>query len=512
MSNIDIINTVIADIYEKYKDDKYIMEKMENYINELPDFLQKCKDKKSRMNELVLEQDAFVRNFLNTNLYFYVSTTDKYVYYDNTHYTAISEDDLLYEILTSITKQNSELSTWKQRTKINIIKKIKERSLVQYTPNSKTIQFVLNLLSPLFTSKNRVKYLLTLMGDSILRKNETQNHHFMDAKSKNFVRELNNLCYFYLGSNMNNTIKYKYHDAHDFSQCRFIQVNENIKNETLWNLCFQHSIDIFCVASHYSLRYKSSDNYLLNHSNDGELIETTMYLRDKTPQQLTDIFIREYISILPEDVANVNEGISWKNMLYLWRIFLESKGLPNVLFQDSFKQILTTHDSVNPPDLQHTKYVNGVFMGMTSKYLPLVRSFIDFWNDNITINTTDANSELEIEEIRLLFNGECGYKTGITEKMIIDILTHFFPNVEICSDKFIYGISCRLWDKEMDIEIAMKSLKNIDNLNFENINIEEKYLYYCKYYSNEENKLVVGKSFFETSEPSITERLLHQNF
>jgi hypothetical protein len=84
--------------------------------------------------------------------------------------------------------------------------------------------------------------------------------------------------------------------------------------------------------------------------------------------------------------------------------------------------------------------VNGTFVGKTSKYLPLIQDFIEFWKNNIrrqdgvggdspnSPNSPDS-SEFEIDEIRLMFNHECGYKTNITDKTIIQILTHFFPDI-----------------------------------------------------------------------------------
>ena len=62
---------------------------------------------------------------------------------------------------------------WKHKTKLNIIKQIRERSLFTCIPETDTIQDILyNLYPAIFTSKNCAKYFLTIIGDNILKKNQ----------------------------------------------------------------------------------------------------------------------------------------------------------------------------------------------------------------------------------------------------------------------------------------------------------------------------------------------------
>jgi hypothetical protein len=226
-----------------------------------------------------------------------------------------------------------------------------------------------------------------------------------------------------------------------------------------------------------------------------------MILKDKTPEDLVDIFIKEYIQTIPRISSNASSpyssspyssspmsmelaskqlyGITWKNMLYLWRNFLENKELPTIMFHDSLRNILISHYSEN--------FINDEFVGLTSKYLPLVQNFIDFWEKHII----EDDSELEIEEIRILFKNNSRVTTSnITDKQIIDILTYFFPQIEIISEKYIYGVSCNLWDKDLDIKTALQTLPN------SNVDIDDKYLHYCAIYSVD-NNLLVSKSYFE---------------
>jgi hypothetical protein len=96
---------------------------------------------------------------------------NSFYYYDNITYKLIKEDNIQHKLLSSISKDRT-LMDWKYRTKINIIKQIKSRSLWKSIPESITIQNVLNLLYPsIFSCKDHAKYFLTLIGDNILKKN-----------------------------------------------------------------------------------------------------------------------------------------------------------------------------------------------------------------------------------------------------------------------------------------------------------------------------------------------------
>ena len=72
-------------------------------------------------------------------------------------------------------------------------------------------------------------------------------------------------------------------------------------------------------------------------------------------------------------------SISWKNMQYLWKQFIETEKLPNVFFTTTLKNIL----------IKKYKYdeSSDTFLDCTSKLLPTVSKFIQFWNDNIEMNT-----------------------------------------------------------------------------------------------------------------------------
>ena len=70
-------------------------------------------------------------------------------------------------------------------------------------------------------------------------------------------------------------------------------------------------------------------------------------------------------------------------MIYLWKIYLESKNLPSIMFMTAFKlkiNLITTFDSKNE------NYTN-----LTSKSLLTASNFIAFWDKNIYYEEDELN-------------------------------------------------------------------------------------------------------------------------
>jgi hypothetical protein len=515
-------HTTINELYQKYESDPYMISKITSYIcTQLPNICENIKlthyQRALRMEELNTEQDAFIQSFLTNNQYFYASATDKYFFYDGIQYQIISEDDILHKVLSTISNGRN-LMSWKQRTKISIMKRIRENSLIQTIPESETIQTVLDALCPsIFATRNEAKYFLTIVGDNIRRKN-TNLIHYIPQTAKNFLRELNSASQFVLGVSLFQTFKHKFHD-HTYSECRLVNINDIVKQDNSWtNLISQHALDIICVACHYSSRYESSDDYLLKHSHDMELTMSVCYLKDKSQVDIVDRFITSYLDIHKNsvDVANVNiidtqsirgTQITWKNMQYLWKHYLDMCGLPSVMFLLTFKTILT--DKL----MMYYNKDHDTFIGICSKHLPAIQTFLSFWDEAII--TDETETEFEIDEVVTLFRRWCELNhhnvTTLNDKQILDIIAYFFPAVDIERDKYLAGIRCSMWDKQLDIHIALDSMKGVlrethtgterslsPSVN-RNIAIYDAYIFYCKYYTNTSDTyhLIVSKAYFE---------------
>ena len=522
-SKIDEAKKAIEELFIKYSGNDFMLSKTHQYIcNQVPTILDKFKqthdEQISRIESLTEEQNNFIEYFLNTNRYFYVQFTEKFFFYDGEHYQMIKEDDILYNVLTSINK-DTNLMSWKQRTKNFVMKRIKDNSLLKSIPESFTIQYVLDLLYPVFfQSKLEAKYFLTILGDNILKKNSNL-IHYIDTKAKHFIRELNSVCQSLLNLNLYQTFKYKYHEQHDYVECRLLQVNDTIKSENLWiNIINTAALDLICVACHYSNRYKNSDNVLINNSSDIGLMKRIFYLKDTTSEQLIQLFVSDILQISNKGIPIVIETnqiratqITWKNMQYLWRQFLDSHSLPTIMVQNKLKTVLIEKLT------QYYVEEQDSFIGICSKYLPDIQKFLSFWEDTIEFDETEA--DFEIEEVSYLFRKWCETRdesiTNMNDKQILDLITYYYPDIETDRDKYICKIRCSLWDKQLDIHTSLENLKSTllhkyyrehgSIANYErttsplaghNISIYDAYKYYCTFYSSQ-NKPIVNKSYFE---------------
>ena len=149
--------------------------KTESFIcQQLPILLQNIEknhaEQAQRITELNAEQDTFIQGFLASNRYFYASPTENFFYYDGTNYANVTEDEIIHNVLSSISRDRS-LMSWKYKTKSAIMKRIKENAIFTCIPESATIQSVLNSLYPAtFATKAEAKYFLTVLGDNMLKK------------------------------------------------------------------------------------------------------------------------------------------------------------------------------------------------------------------------------------------------------------------------------------------------------------------------------------------------------
>ena len=493
----------LKNLIDKYKDDEYMTQRiMTHIINYLPNTLDnelKNHEKRiTRNNFLTNEQQVFIQVFLSKHKYFYLQNNNFFYEYDGERYLIIKEDDIIHKLLSTISKDRVLLQ-WKYKTKMNIIKQIKERNLYSSIPETDTIQNVLNVLYPsFFSSKNYAKYFLTIIGDNILKKN-SHLIFLVSQKAKQFLNELDNVAASSVGSS-NSTCNFmtKYHENHTYENCRLIKINENFSNAVWRELLKKIGLDMLCVSAHYSKRYENSDKFIENKS-DEELKTYSYYIKNTNPNNIVLDFCDKYIY---QNNDTTSCKIEWKNLHFIWKQFLSNSHLPSVIYSNPLKSLLKEKYSYDESC--------DSFIGITSKYLPVHSDFIKFWENTVTVHPNDSYSlfdnELEIDELCYLF--KCWTKTtsenlmtngNITEENIVKILKHFFPSVEIIEDKYVLNITCSLWNKITDIKNSFHYIK--EQIKYEDkqplISFDDSYNYYYKYCSSNALKFIVNKRFFE---------------
>jgi len=533
----------LENMHALYSQHPYMLQRLHHHMTSyLPSTLAnelKGYDKRiDRTNTLTNEQQIFIQVFLSKNAYYYLPNNGCFYEYDGKHYKPVKEDDIQHKLLSTISNDKT-IMPWKHKTKINIIKQIKERNILKSVPETDTIQNILGILSPsIFTSKNQAKYFLTIIGDNIFKKNSDL-IFLVDVKTKRLLTEIDNIAYMMIGhANTTHNFMTKYHESHHYNNCRLLKTNE-VYSMDLWKDLLQKiGLDLLCVAAHYSARYETSENYIMNKA-DSALKTYTLFLKNNTQQQIVDKFITHSIQKVnvEQDTDSVvqslqmqgiygtspqlssspiesgsgflikkafNYAISWKNMHYLWKQYLSAFSLPNVIYSNTlktiFKEILPYQD------------FSDAFINVTSKYLPVVSDFLSFWEE--TINMSDVleqvqdneiyfDNELEVDEICMLFKSWHS-NNSITETDVLKLLKHFFPSLEIVEDKYVLNVSCSLWNKAQDIhtsleqyKIHLKQMMGDIPINEHNIvSFDSAYNFYITYCSSLSSN-VVNKRYFE---------------
>jgi hypothetical protein len=477
------VNT-LSDLFQEHKENPYALNKIENYVANLTSVINKTlkeKDEKDKQREkLNKEKDIFVKKFLQTHNYSYCPNTELFFNYDGNHYNVYSEDDIHHEILTAIT-EGQKLIMLKQKTKSNVIKHIKELSPLNSIPETNTIQYVINKLHPaIFKDKDGAKYFLTVIGDSILKKNENL-IYIISPRAKDICKDILSQAYNTLGiTHIFNCIKYKYYD-HNYQDCRLIMINNISKKTSLDRDLYKHLLDFLCVACHYSNRYGSADKFLENSGNN-QLINHSLYLKNNNLENIVDCFIEKSIE------KCIGVSIKWKNMIYLWKNFLDNMSIPNVAFNAKLKAQLIQKLEYNEE--------NDCFNNVTSLLLPQVSNFLKFWDENMVKD--EDETELEIDEICNIFKSWAGKTVySINEDMILELIQHFYPDTIIEDDKYIQQYSCKLWDKKTEIITALEQFKGNNKTSGSSIpeSLYNIYEYYCKLYASKPFR--VSKRYFE---------------
>ena len=454
--SLEKIIDVVKELHSKYSDENnmYALSRLEHHINNLKLLVEnenkKNNDRIIKYNELTCEQETFSKIFLSQNKFYYTPYNNKYYEYDGKKYYIIDEDVIQYKLLSSITN-NQVLFQWKHKTKINILKKIKNISLFSSIPETYTIQNILSFLQLFFMTDEESIYFLCVLGDCILKKNNNL-LYFIKPNAKNLISDIDYIIYITLGYSISNNFIVKYHNTHDMNNYRLIKTKTTSSKEFVKNTINDIGLDLMCVATYYSNFYENSDNYISKL--DENISNYILFFIKNTQEQIVNNFIENYIEIEDETSSNI---ISWKNMHYIWKIYLHNIKIPTFLYTNILQQLLLSK-------LNHEINNEIYFKNVTSKYLPNVSSFLAFWNENIIIYSNETNFECdydyEASEILQLYKNSYHKSGNLNCKNLLRLINHYFcPSVEIIDDKYIKNIKCTLWDKETEINDFLNSYK-----------------------------------------------------
>ena len=115
----------IADLIEKYKDDEYMIQRLQtrvvSYLQNDLDYEYKKREKNvNRANYLTNEKDMFIQIFLSKNQYYYLPNNNCFYEYNGKNYSIVKDDDIIHKLLSTISKDRTLLE-WKHKRKKNAI-------------------------------------------------------------------------------------------------------------------------------------------------------------------------------------------------------------------------------------------------------------------------------------------------------------------------------------------------------------------------------------------------------
>ena len=488
------INTLLS----TYKTDPFITGKILHYITEqLPKTLETMKKdhdtKVKRKIFLEQEKEKFICKFLNEHKFFYITCSNRYIQYKDNNFTFSGEDNVQHQILTKISSARS-LMEWKYKIKAEIMKEIKMSNFIKTPiPESETIQNVIsNIFPSMFATKEWAKYFLTVIGDNILKKYNNTLIHFMHPSIKNFLTIINDETSKYFSTTINPTesIKLKYH-KHNYKDCRILDINNtNQLNYTNSEDFIKNNfLNFIAVSVYYSIKHENSDSFIINnHKAITTIHPRVFYLNHNSIDRITSSFLVKYTV----NTNIPNSTLCWNDLLFMWKHYLQTLNLPNIIFHNDLKTILEKKINYDKE--------KDIFINCQSHFLDLVELFKDFWTETIVINK--QNDELEIEELEFLFHIWCkkkGNNNSFNKSSnfdVIDTIKHFYKTIKITNDKFISGIQSKEWNKInviRDFLLAFRE-KNRDEKCGRPIAFDTLYKEYCKC---QKNKLICSKVYFK---------------
>jgi hypothetical protein len=481
---IEEIKTELDNIIQAYGEEYH--PKILDYLKrELPERLEQQIKRTERLKILQKDATQFVNEFTTDSdiKYMYIQKSNQFVKYDGENYSTINESILLHKILSNLSNKR-ELMQWKYKIKNNIIKNIKETSVFDLIPESNTIQKVLNgFIKMLFNTKLETRYFLTLLGDNILKKNQNL-IHLISPQIKPLITVMEDYTYNYFQGkyHINTTFKYSWHD-HAYINCRCLNIKPIADLQKLKNFIKHNILNIVAVSVHYSKRYETSDAVLKRARTDKNVVNTILY----TVNETEDTFVAKFINDMLQSTSCFTV-ITFKEIMYLWKIFLKNNNIPNLIFSNTLKLKLQNKYEYNE--------TNDNFTGITSGLLKKTKTLCDFWNNFIEVDKTEI---MEISDLCDVYNdwltSEDG--DGLNECEMISILKHFYDIDH--KNNIIGGIKCSLWDKKGEINTVLIDIKEYNKFSPDNegVSIESVYNDYSKLCDQKFNYRIVGKQCFK---------------
>tara|TARA_B100000900_G_C20575940_1_gene715328 strand:+ start:423 stop:1955 length:1533 start_codon:yes stop_codon:yes gene_type:complete len=489
---------IIHKLYNDFGSNMKLSNKILHYIeHNLTNIITKMNETETQSNIINNKISEFIEDFFSEdNSYFYIQQKETYVYYNDVKYQIIDEDEIILRLYNIITNEEQDIKSNKHKICREILKQMKTHKLEKSIPESTTISYLNTFFIPnLLSNKNEMKYLYTIIGDCILKRNMNQIFYF-NIEAKGFFEILYDIFLYYIGINLSLNIKYKYHTEHNYNNCRILTFNIAIKNRSFWETFLKDNIfNIYVVSCYYSIRYGNSEEYLntlldINKSN-------ILFLKNNIKEDIINIFINNML------IKSTSNEIKIDDMYFLWKIFIKQQNIPNIMYKNNFYSLL---DNIIPRSESNKSYI-----GYSSEYLNNIRFFQKFWSETMVKNEGDT---IEINELYSLyrewFPKYNGSSLQFDEDKMYDLINYFYPEIIVKDDKHILNMTNILWDKQYLIETGL-DLKFNKTIIERKISFHKLYKLYCSFSKSNNNRIVSKNYFINTINKIIPDKYIKNN-
>ena len=451
--------SIVDEMRLKYASNPEMLTKLDSILANLPARLQIAEEeimqRAQRRTDIARQKEAFISYFLDSNPMFYVAASSMFVHYCDGHFVQVSEDDVTHMVFKHISV-NRTLSRWKYKIKLTLLKRIRETPLSEASPTTSTIKPVIKSFQSMFGNKAYAKYFMVVLGDILWgRRNQV---YYIDESFKPFLHLVARDVSTILSRNILDDFKHKY-SSHPFSKCRMLPGKAPDKLPDL------NPFDVIAVAAQFSRKYENADAYLAGCP-DTELREKVLFMVDKTPTSLVEVFLA--------NSTQPGEGMGFKDMNFLWRTFLKERNFPTMVSKLDLKHLLA--------EMGHYVDATEECPGRRPLVPPNKLNFAHFWKKYVV---ADAACMFEHGELLQLYNSWCESKNlRASLQEVKEWVRERMPGEKI-------RVRCTLWNKEVDLENALEAYRlegNVDKMPYD--------FYYQ--YTKRNRKMVVTPTYFET--------------
>lgn len=461
------------------------------YVSQLPMIVQKMEVELFEKMSRDVVMNVFTRKYCENRDYFYCKKTMFYFVKTGDNFCEIERDTLYVNMRMEIQDSWEHLQPYEKKVITQTFAQIRENELDHVTPESNTIQSIFSILHPfVFERKEHVKYLLTFIGDIILRK-EISHKIVVSPTFYSWLQIFFNHIYQWFGVKINrgqisDSVKKTF-----YNNVRILNVTDAFKvnvgditsilpqsNQFLLNLAF--------VSIYYSQQHLNAELFL--HGEPDDCRRDILSLQGKEYATIVKEFVDEYFEVTMSDQDKVTKT----EMSYLWKQFIKSHGYYGIRgatlnLTDSIRHIVNCSNQ-EEEDFTYMKCKVNV------KHVTQMEKFI---KETIRMSN-DPLDQYELSEIISMYKkwhaDTMQMCYAVNESQLREILPTCFPwfKEETCvKNRVVRYIKCSVWRKREELCNLLTIIKN-----HRNDDSEFKYTTYCKI-AKSDFQFTASKEYFE---------------